>query len=411
MRILFTMTGSWGTGSGTIVEGLVRRLSRRGHECAVLYPAAPGMPDAQIKRAPEATHLRVPFPVREEGVELPTYPLMIPDSRPGNPDGTWTYSRLSKPQLKALEQTLTDALEGAIEYFQPDVVECQHIWLMAAIATRADVPFVAAAHHSDQSAFRDDPRMQPLALQAAHAARRIFALSDAHREEIIALYGLSPERVEVTGYGYNRAVFFPRRVERDAVAASLGISLPVNSPVVAFSGDLAPNRGVGVLLEANKILSQRMATPPTLLLFGAGNVSDVHDSQIRNRAESELEGVYAVAHQPASVVADVYNIAHCFVMPPRPDGLGLAAIEAMACGLPIVSGNLGGHDEVGVCVTVPPGDAAALANAIERLVTLSNGDHSELRAQALAAAGQYSWASIVDARLSAYQYVGAVAAD
>ncbi|CAN5820062.1 hypothetical protein BH23ACT11_BH23ACT11_04450 [soil metagenome] len=411
MRILFTMTGSWGTGSGTVVEGLVRHLSQRGHQCAVLYPAAPGMPDAQLKRAPEATHLRVPFPIAEEGVELYTYPLMIPDPSPGNLDGAWTYGQLSDLQFAVLEQTFTDALEGAIEYFQPDVVECQHIWMMAAITSRADIPFLAAAHHSDQMAFGDDPRMQPMALQAAQAARRIFALTEKHRDEIIRLYGLPPDRVEVTGNGYDRTVFFPRRIDRAEVAAHLGISLPDESPVVTFSGKLSRTKGIDILLEANKILRRRMATPPTLLLFGAGNLNDVLDPDIQRSGGYELEGVHLLGHRSATQVAEAHNIAHCSVMPSRTEGFGLAALEAMACGLPTVFSNLVGIDRLRVGATVRPGDAAALASAIEDLVTMSNGDHSELRAQALSAAGKFSWTTIVDARLIAYQHVGAVTAD
>src|SRR5688572_15397516 len=98
------MTGSWGTGSGTVIEALSAGLIARGHEVAVLHPENAGAPADTEVRAAGARHEMWPFPVREPapakagGVELPCFPLMISDPNPRAPEGAWTYAALSDDQ-------------------------------------------------------------------------------------------------------------------------------------------------------------------------------------------------------------------------------------------------------------------------------------------------------------------------
>ena len=108
---------------------------------------------------------------------------------------------------------------------------------------------------------------------------------------------------------------------------------------------------------------------PSLHWVVAGEGADRHALE-RLRAELGLDRrVHLLGHldAPAGLIAD----ATCFVMSSREEGLGTSVLEAMALGIPVASTSAGGIPEMlqdGAGLLVPPGDPAALAAAVERLV-------------------------------------------
>lgn len=409
MRILITMTGSWGTGSGTVVEALVRGFVARGHEVCVLHPenaagdgeASEGASGDGPARAPEARHEVWHFPIEGDGVRLEHFPLMIPDPNPHAPADARTYADLSPAEHALFDASFDVRLREVIDRFRPDVIECQHVWRMAAVVAEAGLPFAAMAHHSDQMAFEQDPSGRPAALRTARAAWGLFALTETARDEVVRLYGVPPERVTVMGNGYDRTVFRPVEADRADVLARLGLGgIPPDAPLVSFAGKLSRTKGVDVILEANRLLGETMAAPPHLLLFGTGRLDDVLDAT--RLAAYDTERCHFLGHRPYEVVRDVHNVSRCSLMPSRTEGFGLAALEAMGCGCPVVVSRLGGLDRYTVGAVVEPGDAAALAEAIRALVEMPEEAHARLRAEAVAAAEGFSWDEIIERRLAHY---------
>jgi glycosyltransferase involved in cell wall biosynthesis len=401
MRVLFTMTGGWGTGSGTVVAALADRLAALGHAVAVLYPDTHGAPDvAGAVPAPQAAHYLWTFPVTEGDVSLYTFPLMIPDPNPANFDGAWTYAALSDAQLALFLRAFQARLREVVAAFRPDVIECQHVWAMPYAAARLGLPYFVMAHHSDQMAFAQDPRMRPLATEAAHASEKVFALSNANRDEILHLYGVAPAHVVVMGNGYDRAVFRPHAVDRAALLAAYGLDVPAAAPLVTFAGKLSRTKGVDLILEANRLLRARLPNPPHFLLFGTGTLAETLDPA--RPGAYDRAGCHFLGHQPYDVVAAFHNVARLSVMPSRSEGFGLAALEAMGCGLPVVVTRLGGPDSYSVGPLIPPEDPAALADAVEAVLAMPADAYRALRAEALAVAGTFSWEAVVEKRLRYY---------
>jgi starch synthase len=164
-----------------------------------------------------------------------------------------------------------------------------------------------------------------------------------------------------------------RAADRDEARAELGI--PPDARVAVWHGRvLLPFKGLDVLLEAwEQIGRHRGGLDLRLLLVGTGSSA----GELRARiAALRLRGV----HWINEYLNDRRRIYHhlsagdVYVLPSRHEGAPVAPVEAMACGLPVVASDVGGipdileHGEASGGVIVPPGDSAALAWALGRLL-------------------------------------------
>jgi glycosyltransferase involved in cell wall biosynthesis len=146
----------------------------------------------------------------------------------------------------------------------------------------------------------------------------------------------------------------PTAAARGSARAALGLSPGIT--VVAFVGRLSPEKAPEVLLRAVR------GTGLTLLVAGEGPLRDVLE------AEADAGQVRFLGFLPD--VASVLAAADVLALPSRTEGLPMAALEAMAAGLPVVASAVGSLPEVladGAGVLVPPGDVSALRRALERL--------------------------------------------
>jgi glycosyltransferase involved in cell wall biosynthesis len=146
----------------------------------------------------------------------------------------------------------------------------------------------------------------------------------------------------------------PTGTARTSARAALG--LPAGTTVVAFVGRLSVVKAPEVLLRAVR------GTGLRLLVAGEGPLREALE------AEADAEQVRFLGFLPD--VAPVLAAADLLALPSRTEGLPMAALEAMAAGLPVVASAVGSLPEVladGAGVLVPPGDVSALRLALERL--------------------------------------------
>ncbi|MEW6298657.1 MAG: glycosyltransferase family 1 protein [Thermodesulfobacteriota bacterium] len=109
-------------------------------------------------------------------------------------------------------------------------------------------------------------------------------------------------------------------------------------------------------------------------------------------AEAGLEGVHFTGFIPHEELPKLYNLAGLFVMPSFYEGFGLAAVEAMACGCPVVASRTGACPEVtgGAALLADPYDPADFADKILSVLT-NESLRRELRSKSLARAAYFSW--------------------
>jgi glycosyltransferase involved in cell wall biosynthesis len=189
----------------------------------------------------------------------------------------------------------------------------------------------------------------------------VVAISEEVRRRLLEA-GVVPERVRVIPSGVEAPAALPDERVREAARRCLAAGA---ATVVATVASLERRKGIDVLLEALAIL-RRAGTEAVCLVCGDGT----ERLALQRRAEElGLErAVRFLGHR--ADVSEVLAAADVFALPSRHEGLGVAVLEAMAVGLPVVASSVGGIPEAvvdGVTgVLVPPEDPLLLAAALAR---------------------------------------------
>lgn len=269
--------------------------------------------------------------------------------------------------------------------------------IAAVRARRRHAPFVSHFH----GPWADEAAAAGSASRAARAARlrieravhreaaAVVTLSAAFRRLAIERYGVEPWRAHVIRPGVDLAAFAPG----DAGEARARLGLPADAFVVVAARRLVARMGIDTLLDA---------WPPgdgsLLLVVGDGPERD----RLERRAPGSARFLGRVSDE---VLADVYRAADLAVLPSLAlEGFGLAALEALACGTPVVAADVGGLPEAidGLAddLLVPPGDAAALR---ARLADARSGARPlPSRARCRAHAERFGWEAAAAAHLDLY---------
>ena len=398
MKILFTVTGPWGTGAATVVDGVAQELQNLGHKPKVIFPDL-GLPSPEKDKYygnPELYHI-IQFPVEYQGVDFPTFPLIVPDPNPRNLKNAWTFKDMTEREFTSYIDFLKHWLQQVVQEFQPDIVETEHVWLMGYILNELGCTYVVGAHNSDQMGFLYDTRMRPYASACAQNAKYVYAISGAVKKKCLELYPVSDEKVIVIPNGYDHKIFRPLHISKETIYQRHGIEADPSLPVVTFAGKMSKTKGVDVLLAANAILQTRC--PCILFLFGSGDITDVLG---RHPTDTEMQNVHLVGHVPQNILAEFHNIAEFSVLPSREEGFGVAALEAMGSGLPVVATDVPSLRELIEGKIVPVEDPAALSEAMEFMLQLPAEQKNKLREKSRKKAHNYSWGKNTEARLNYY---------
>jgi glycosyltransferase involved in cell wall biosynthesis len=208
----------------------------------------------------------------------------------------------------------------------------------------------------------------------------IIADSEFTRAELIERCGLPPGRVIAIHIGC-KPVFFPRGLaQQQAARAAVGVGS--DGPFVLFVGTLDRRKNLEALLKASEQV--KASAPHRLVVVGRnpyGPDPDLAGQGVAHRRELDEE-----------TLAALMSAAAAFVMPSLAEGFGLPALEAMACGCPVIASNTTSLPEVAgdAALLVDPRDANALAERL-RAVLRDESLRQELRSKGLARAAQFSW--------------------
>lgn len=189
-------------------------------------------------------------------------------------------------------------------------------------------------------------------------ADRLIVLSEAFASLVVRDFGVAPWKVRVVRPGVDLERFAP---DRDGARQRLGHG---EDRIVFTARRLVPRMGLEVLLDA---WSQLDLPGHRLMIAGEGPARDVLEAQVRRLG---LAGsVRLLGRLDEADLVDHYRSADLCVLPSVAlEGFGLAAVEALACGTPVVVTDVGGLPEVveglDPSLVVPSGDAAALAGRI-----------------------------------------------
>lgn len=168
-------------------------------------------------------------------------------------------------------------------------------------------------------------------------ADAIVVSTGQEREDIRHLYGESSRTVKVVPAGVDLDLFKP--IQKEEARRTLGLS---ESKIVLYVGRLEPLKGLDILLEAVWRLEDRA---DTRLLVVGGSLQD-DDELGRLKASADRMGIADIVTFTGSIKQSdlpvYYSAADVFVLPSYYESFGLVALEAMACGAPVVASRVGG---------------------------------------------------------------------
>lgn len=383
MRILlvnhFPLEGS---GSGIYTKNLAKELSRKGHKVKVIFPEHQNITDKDFETRPiifkgeNNADYEVNF----------NFPCFTSHPRSNN-----TFYKLNSEQIREYIKIIVNTTQEEADEFKPDIIHAQHLWITPYAALKTGLPYVVTAHGTDLKGFREDKRYHLYALKGAQNAKKIITISKQVDQDTKELYNIEDERRRIIQNGYDEELFRPKDITREEVLKKFNIS-KIPDYLVFFAGKLAHFKGVDILLKAAKIYGNQLNGRVMTLIAGNGVL---YDELVELKNSLGLKNTFFLGHINQAQLVDLYNIADVSTVPSRSEPFGLVAIEALACGTPVVGTNQGGlpdfiKENVGTLVDVE--DDIALAKAIINELTRKDKEERRRRAYEYAF-HNFSWKS------------------
>ena len=295
-----------------------------------------------------------------------------------------------------------------------------HYWLSGQVGwlakERWGVPLVHTAHTLAKVKNRklaDGDRPEPPARVHGEElvvgeADRLVANTPTEARELIDLYGAPVDRVSVVEPGVDLDRFTPPALGReDAVrtAARRRLGLPERGHVVAFVGRIQPLKAPDVLLRAVAQLPPHLTDGLTVAIVGGNSGSGLDLAGLAGTL-GIAERVRFLPPQSRTALPDLYRAADLVAVPSYNESFGLVALEAQACGTPVVAAAVGGlvtavRDNVSG-VLVEGHDPETWARVLGGLLA-EPGHRARLARGAIAHAQQFSWNQTAAGLLAVYR--------
>lgn len=307
---------------------------------------------------------------------------------------------LTKEELPGIVDEFTDWMRAWLDDNPVDILHANY-WLSGVVGHllkhERQLPLVTTFHtlarvKAEMGDAEPGERMEAESMVVA-CSDLMVANAEEERRQLIELYGAEPDRVEIVAPGVDRALFSPGT----AVGARSAIGFE-GGPLVLFVGRIQPLKGVDIAVQALAQLSDQNAQ---LMIVGGASGQEGSTEVDRIMAmidELDLaDRVIFVEPQPHYALSTYYRAADVLIMPSRSESFGLVALEAAACGVPVVAAAVGGLRTLvqdGVTgYLIDSREPSDYAEAIERIL----GDpklQAALGAAASVTASRYPWSGL-----------------
>ncbi len=253
---------------------------------------------------------------------------------------------LEKEDLYDIVDDFTDSVIKDLKSRKPvDIIHANY-WLSGAVGHKLkhelNIPLVTTFHTlgeiKKKSGFPEPTERLRAEMEIIGCSDVVVANSENEQEQLRHLYSANVDRVEIVPLGVEQALFSPGNPN----AAKDALGLPTG-PILLFIGRLQSLKGVDVAISTLQAMDHENAT---LVIVGgaSGQEGSFYESEIRNLANNLPAGkkVAFIPPQPHHILSTYYRAADIVIVPSRSESFGLVALEAAACGVPVVASSVGG---------------------------------------------------------------------
>jgi alpha-maltose-1-phosphate synthase len=308
------------TGSGIYLQAVMRQAAGRGYNNYLLAGIPAG--DPALQRLPD-------LPCRDYrvvrfGQDLPFQVVGMSDVMPY---ASTRFGDLSASELALYQACFEEKLLAAVKLWQPDLIHSHHLWLLSSLARLAcpDLPLLVSCHGSDLRQFVNNVHLQATVLAGCRKVDAVCALSAIQQRDVQRLYGIEPDKIHLTGAGFDRERFFLPQTRSKG---------PVQ---MVYAGKLSRAKGVPWLLRALEQLSAA-----EFVFHLVGDSEGAEKTEILGLADRLGSRVRVHGKLDQQDLAALLRQADLFVLPSLFEGLPLVLLEAMASGCHIVATALPG---------------------------------------------------------------------
>ena len=235
-------------------------------------------------------------------------------------------------------------------------------------------------------------------------ASHVITVSESARQDLISHFGHAPERITAIPLGANPAFRPHSAAELAPVLARLGLQAQGYS---LYVGTIEPRKNLDRLLDAYESLPAPLRTRYPLVMAGSTGWRSEHTHQRMARAAS-AGWLHYLRYIPQADLPALYAGARVFAYPSLYEGFGLPVLEAMACGVPVLTSTSSSLPEVAgnAALLIAPEDTDALRAALARALQ-DSAWRRQASAAGLARAASFSWGQCVQRTVAVYQQLRA----
>ena len=312
------------TGSGMYLQEILRGARHSGHTNYLIAGICTTSAEAHLDKGDI------------EGVDYVRFKTdALPFSIPGMSDVMPYESSLFKDFDQAKIDRYTEVFSAIIikriASFKPDIIHTHHLWLVSSLLKQIapQIAVVTSCHGSDLRQVRQCENLREKVIAGCSQLDHVYALSDAQKQDIIKLYGISHEKISVVGAGFNGEIF--KKCSHTTRSRCTFI----------YAGKLSYAKGVPYLLQAFQKLPHNNWQ---LEVIGSGTGEERETCiSLMDQMKERVTHHGAVNQQE---LAQYMQNADVFVLPSFFEGMPLVVLEALACGCQVLSTALPGVLEI-----------------------------------------------------------------